>query len=114
VCTIAGGEVICPVTGPGIGGRNQAFVLYAAMQIAGSQRVVLSAGTDGRDGNSPATGAVADGETVSRARALGLDPDRHLVSSDSYNFFRALGDTLDAGVTDNNVRDIRVWLDFGS
>jgi hydroxypyruvate reductase len=114
VCTIAGGEVICPVTGPGIGGRNQAFVLYAAMQIAGSQRVVLSAGTDGRDGNSPATGAVADGETVSRARALGLDPERHLVSSDSYNFFRALGDTLDAGVTDNNVRDIRVWLDFGS
>ena len=114
VCTIAGGEIICPVTGGGIGGRNQAFILYAAMKIAGSQRVVLSAGTDGRDGNSPASGAVADGETVSRARALGLDPEQHLVASDSYHFFRALGDTLDIGFTDNNVRDIRVWLDFGS
>jgi glycerate 2-kinase len=114
VCTIAGGEIICPVTGRGLGGRNQAFVLYAAMKIAGSQRVVLSAGTDGRDGNSPASGAVADGQTVSRARALGLDPEQHLVASDSYHFFRALGDTLDIGFTDNNVRDIRVCLDFGS
>jgi len=50
VCTIAGGESICPVRGHGKGGRNQAFVLYAAMKIAGSKRVVLSAGTDGRDG----------------------------------------------------------------
>jgi glycerate 2-kinase len=114
VCTIAGGEVICPVTGHGTGGRNQAFVLDAAMKIVGSERVVLSAGTDGRDGNSPVSGAVADGETVSRARARGLDPDSHLVASDSYNFFRALGDTLDIGLTDNNVRDIRVWLDFSS
>ena len=114
VCTIAGGEIICPVTGRGTGGRNQAFVLYAATKIAGSQRVVLSAGTDGRDGNSPASGAVADGQTISRARALGLDPEQHLVASDSYHFFRALGDTLDIGFTDNNVRDVRVWLDFGS
>jgi glycerate 2-kinase len=114
VCLIVGGEIICPVTGRGTGGRNQAFTLYAATKIAGSQRVILSAGTDGRDGNSPATGAVADGQTVSRARALGLDPEQHLAASDSYHFFRALGDTLDIGFTDNNVRDIRVWLDFGS
>ena len=114
VCTIVGGEIICPVTGRGIGGRNQAFVLYAATKIAGSQRVVLSAGTDGRDGNSPASGAVADGQTVARAHVLGLDPEQYLVASDSYHFFRTLGDTLDIGFTDNNVRDIRVWLDFGS
>ena len=114
VCTITGGEIICPVRGRGIGGRNQAFVLYAATKIAGSQRVVLSAGTDGRDGNSPASGAVADGQTVARAHVLGLDPEQYLVASDSYHFFRTLGDTLDIGFTDNNVRDIRVWLDFGS
>ncbi len=113
VCVIAGGEVICPVMGTGIGGRNQAFVLYAAMKIAGSRRVVLSAGTDGRDGNSPASGAVADGQTISRARALDHNPEQHLAASDSYHFFRALGDTLDIGFTDNNVRDVRLWLDFG-
>lgn len=113
VCLVAGGEVTCPVTGPGMGGRNQAFALYAAQKIAGLNRVVLSAGTDGRDGNSPTSGAVADGQTISRARALGLDPERFLAESDSYYFFRTLGDTLDTGFTDNNVRDVRIWLDFG-
>ena len=114
VCLVAGGEVICLVTGPGIGGRNQAFVLFAASLLSEQKRVVLSAGTDGRDGNSPTTGAVADGHTVSRAKALGLDPGKYLAESDSYSFFRTLGDTVDIGFTDNNVRDVRVWLEFGS
>jgi len=113
VCLIAGGEVTCAVTGPGLGGRNQAFVLFAAQLLGGQRRVVLSAGTDGRDGNSPTSGAVADGHTISRAQALGLDPKRYLAASDSYSFFRSLGDTVDIGFTDNNVRDVRIWLDFG-
>lgn len=112
VCLVAGGEVTCPVTGGGMGGRNQALVLYAALKIAGQKRVALSAGTDGRDGNSPSCGAVADGQTISRARALGLNPELYLAKSDSYHFFRSLGDTLDTGFTDNNVRDLRLWTDF--
>ncbi len=112
VALVAGGEVTCPVTGSGTGGRNQAYVLYAATRIAGRKRVVLSAGTDGRDGNSPSAGAVGDGQTLFRARALGLDPDRYLAESDSYYFFRTLGDTMDVGFTDNNVRDLRLWLGF--
>jgi len=114
VCLVVGGEVTCPVTGPGMGGRNQAFALYAAQQISGQRRVVLSAGTDGRDGNSPTSGAVADGQTVSRAQGRGLDPAAYLAGSDAYSFFRTLGDTLDTGFTDNNVRDVRIWLDFGA
>src|SRR5207253_2658301 len=90
VCLVAGGEVICPVTGPGTGGRNQAFVLYAAQQTAGQNRVVLSAGTDGRDGNSPVSGAMADGQTVSRGRDLQLDSADYLARSDSFSYFRAL------------------------
>jgi hydroxypyruvate reductase len=113
VCLIVGGEVTCPVTGPGMGGRNLAFALYAAGKIAGTKRVVLSAGTDGRDGNSPTSGAVADGHTIARARVLGLDPAQYMAESDSYHFFRSLGDTLDTGFTDNNVRDVRLLLDFG-
>ncbi|HEY6292987.1 MAG TPA: DUF4147 domain-containing protein [Terriglobia bacterium] len=112
VCLVVGGEVTCPVSGSGTGGRNQVFVLYAAELIAGRNRAVLSAGTDGRDGNSPAAGAVADGETIARAHAHGLDPDRYLAGSDSYHFFRALGDTLEVGSTDNNVRDVRLWVDL--
>jgi glycerate 2-kinase len=114
VCLVVGGEVTCPVTGPGMGGRNQAFALYAAQKIAGYNRVVLSAGTDGRDGNSPTSGAVADGQTVSRARGRGLDAEAYLVGSDAYSYFRTLGDTLDTGFTNNNVRDVRIWLDFGA
>jgi glycerate 2-kinase len=112
VALVVGGEVISPVTGPGAGGRNQAFALYAAQRIAGKKQVVLSAGTDGRDGNSPASGAVADGQTIPRARDRGFDPAQYLAMSDSYHFFRSLGDTLDTGFTDNNVRDVRLWLDF--
>ncbi len=114
VCSIAGGEVTCRVTGPGVGGRNQAYVLYAAQSIAGQYRVVLSAGTDGRDGNSPTSGAVADGQTVYRAHVLAMNPAGYLTDSDSYSFFRTLGDTVDMGYMDNNLRDVRVWLDFGN
>ena len=56
---------------------------------------------------------MADGQTVARARALGLDSGRYLEESDSYYFFPTLGDTLDTGFTDNNVRALRLWLDFG-
>lgn len=114
VCLIAGGEVSCPVRGPGIGGRNQEFVLYAALRLpdlAGDgEMVVLSAGTDGIDGISPAAGAVADAHTVARARALGLDPHRFLAENDSYTFFHLLGDTVITGPTGNNVRDLRLLL----
>jgi glycerate-2-kinase len=113
VALVVGGEVTCKVTGSGMGGRNQAFVLYAAEKIEHQDRVLLSAGTDGRDGNSPSSGAVADGQTLSRARGRGLDPARYQAGSDSYYFFRTLGDTLDTGYTGNNVRDVRLWLDFG-
>ncbi|MBI2819924.1 MAG: DUF4147 domain-containing protein, partial [Acidobacteria bacterium] len=64
VAIISGGELSCPVTGDGMGGRNQAFVLDCVTKIAGLPVVVLSAGTDGIDGNSPAAGAIADGQSL--------------------------------------------------
>jgi glycerate 2-kinase len=111
VCLISGGEVICPVRGDGQGGRNQEFVLRAAMALAGLKEiVVLSAGTDGIDGNSPADGAIADERSVARARALALSPEDFLNRSDSYKFFEALGDAIITGPTGNNVRDLRILL----
>jgi glycerate 2-kinase len=110
VALIADGEVSSPVTGNGIGGRNSAFVLYCVEKIAGQKIAVLSAGTDGIDGSSPAAGAVADGETLARARAAGLDPQDFFRRSDSYNFFKALGDAIETGPTGNNLRDLRIFL----
>ena len=110
VAVIADGEVSSPVTGDGIGGRNLAFVLDGVKKIAGQKIAVLSAGTDGVDGSSLAAGAVADGETLARAESLGLYPADYFRRSDSYNFFRALGDTIETGPTGNNLRDLRILL----
>ncbi|MGH9768250.1 MAG: glycerate kinase type-2 family protein, partial [Blastocatellia bacterium] len=111
VCLLSGGEVICPVRGGGQGGRNQEFVLRAAMNLHGAENiVVLSAGTDGIDGNSPANGAIADGATVSRAMAMKLPPNVFCINSDSFNFFNSLGDAIITGPTGNNVRDMRILI----
>ncbi len=110
IAVIADGEVSSPVTGKGTGGRNSAFVLECVPQISGENLAVLSAGTDGKDGSSPAAGAVADGRTLERARALGLDPEDFARRSDSYNFFRRLGDAVETGPTHNNLRDLRILL----
>jgi glycerate 2-kinase len=110
VAVIADGEVSSPVTGDGVGGRNLAFVLDCVTKIAGRKMAVLSAGTDGVDGSSPAAGAVADGETLARAQSLGLDPADYFRRSDSYTFFRTLGDAIETGPTGNNLRDLRILL----
>jgi hydroxypyruvate reductase len=107
---IADGEVSSPVTGNGIGGRNLAFVLHCVEKIAGRGIAVLSAGTDGIDGSSPAAGAVADGETLVRAKALGLGPADYFRRSDSYTFFQKLSDAIETGPTGNNLRDLRILL----
>jgi glycerate 2-kinase len=110
VALIADGEVSSPVTGNGIGGRNSAFVLACVEKIAGKNIAVLSAGTDGIDGNSPAAGAVADGETLERARAAGLDPRDAFRRSDAFTFFSRLEDTIVTGPTGNNLRDLRILI----
>jgi glycerate 2-kinase len=110
VAVLCDGEVSSPVTGCGIGGRNSAFVLACVSKIAGKNVAVLSAGTDGIDGNSPAAGAVADEQTLSRAQTAGLDPQAFLRRSDAYNFFARLGDAIVTGPTGNNLRDLRILL----
>lgn len=112
VCLISGGEVTVKVTNGGVGGRNQQFALACATKIAGENMTVLSAGTDGVDGNSPAAGAVVDGSTLERARDRGLDVGAALTRFDAYPFFSALGDTIEIGPTGNNLRDLRVLLAY--
>ena len=112
VCLISGGEVTVKVSNGGVGGRNQQFALYCARKIAGENITVLSAGTDGIDGNSPAAGAVVDGSTVERARLAGLDAAEHLRRFNSFPLFEKLGDTIQTGATGNNVRDVRILLSY--
>ena len=106
-CLITGGETTVTIKGPGLGGRNQEFVLAAAIDIAGLPNVVVfSAGTDGTDGPTNAAGAIADGDTLGR----GPEARRFLDANDSYRYFEALGDLVITGPTNTNVMDVRLVL----
>lgn len=107
-CLIAGGETTVVVRGGGRGGRNQEFALALVDPLAGSDWVVLSAGTDGVDGPTDAAGALVDGATAARAREAGLDSTAALAENDSYGFFAALGDLFRPGPTGTNVMDIKI------
>jgi hydroxypyruvate reductase len=110
-CILTGGETTVKLKGDGKGGRNQEFVLAAAMKMKGiSHVVVLSAGTDGTDGPTDAAGALADSTTLMRAAKKGLDPAVYLENNDSYHFFEELGDLYKTGPTNTNVMDIRIVL----
>jgi glycerate 2-kinase len=112
VCLLSGGEVTVKVTNGGTGGRNQQFALACAGKITGENITVLSAGTDGVDGNSPAAGAVVDGTTGERTQSSGLDAPGALAKFDAYPFFSALGDAIETGPTGNNLRDLRILLAY--
>ena len=112
VCLLSGGEVTVQVSNGGVGGRNQQFALYCAEKIRGENICVLSAGSDGIDGNSLATGAVADGATVEEAKKVGLDAATQLNGFNAYPLFEALEDAIVTGATGNNLRDLRIMLGY--
>jgi glycerate 2-kinase len=120
VCLISGGEVTVHVRDGGIGGRNQQFALACAEQIAEEDITVLSAGTDGIDGNSPAAGGIVDGSTVARLgdhsrveAGYGASAIlRALSTFNTYPLVEALGDALVTGPTGNNLRDLRILLGY--
>lgn len=106
---IAGGETTVTVTGKGLGGRNQEISLAAALKMGGMDGVVVaSLSTDGVDGPTDAAGAIVDGEIMSRAEEMGLNPEEFLAENDSYNFFSKLGDLIFTGPTGTNVNDVSV------
>ena len=112
VVIISGGELTVTIRGKGRGGPNQEYALALAVALAGMPAfAALAADTDGTDGGagdaSDPAGATIDGETVARARALGLDPAAFLADNNSTAFFAALGDLLMPGPTYTNVNDFR-------
>lgn len=110
-CLLSGGEVTVTVRNGGIGGRNQQFALACAEKIADEDISVLSAGTDGIDGNSPAAGAVVDGSTLRRAGSATVVSNA-LSRFDAYPLFDSLGDAIVIGPTGNNLRDLRILLAY--
>jgi len=106
---LSGGETTVTVRGRGKGGRNQELALAAAMEISGWNKIsVVSVGTDGADGPTDAAGAVADGNSIERGRAMEMDAKYFLDQNDSYTYFDMLGDLIRIGPTGTNVMDIQV------
>jgi hydroxypyruvate reductase/glycerate 2-kinase len=110
-CLISGGETTVTVRGNGLGGRNMELGLAFAVEIEGVPGVtLLSAGTDGTDGPTDAAGAIVDGDTVKKAKALGVNPYEYLDNNDSYNFLKKIDELLITGPTGTNVMDIQILL----
>jgi len=116
VCLISAGEITVRVppqlysATPHAGGRNQHFALYIATQLTADDGplAVLSAGSDGLDGNSSAAGAVIDRHTLegdARPRA-----QHALDDFDSSTWLSAVGATIVTGPTGHNLRDLRILL----
>jgi glycerate 2-kinase len=114
ICFVSGGEFGCTVKGSGIGGRNSETVLRMALlaqqKKMPSEYAILSAGTDGIDGNSAAAGSVTDQTIFERALSRKMNPLEYLEMSDSFSFFNELGDAIITGATGTNVRDIRLLI----
>ena len=106
-CVVAGGETTVTLQGTGRGGRNMELALAAGIAIEGlDNALIASLATDGTDGPTDAAGAIANGGTVARAHAQGLDPRDYLRRSDSYRFFDQLDDLIITGPTNTNVNDL--------
>jgi glycerate-2-kinase len=111
---LAGGETTVTVRGRGRGGRAQELALAAALALEGEPRVtLLAAGSDGTDGPTDAAGAFADGGTVARGRAAGLDASRALADNDAHGFFAREGGCFCTGPTGTNVMDLVLVLAAG-
>ena len=96
---------------PGLGGRNQELALAAAVLLDGRAGITIAAlATDGSDGPTDSAGALVDGGTVGRGRALGLDGAAALRRHDAYPFLAAVGDLLRSGPTQTNVNDLIVVM----
>lgn len=112
-CLVAGGETTVSLSGDGLGGRNQELALAAALELAGWSDVLLvTLATDGEDGPTDAAGAVVSGDTLARARSLGLDAEDFLRRNDSYHFFKAIADGLLPGPSATNVNDLVFLFGF--
>ena len=118
-CILCGGETTVTLRGSGLGGRNQELSLAALAHVEQEPSrlrgiTLLSAGTDGNDGPTDATGAFACAEVLATAQAAGLSAGEFLARNDSYAFFARAGGHLKTGPTNTNVCDLQILLVEGS
>ncbi|WP_338848950.1 glycerate kinase [Massilia sp. W12] len=108
---LSGGETTVTLEGNGRGGRNTEFLLALALALPeGAPVYGIACDTDGIDGSEQNAGAGCHPDTLTRARALGINGLAHLNNHDAYGFFSALGDLIVTGPSLTNVNDFRAIL----
>jgi len=111
VLILSGGETTVTLRAKGKGGRNSEFLLAFAIGINGFEGIhALAADTDGIDGSENNAGAFADGSTVMRMRAGGVDAKALLAGNNAWTAFHAVDDLFVPGPTGTNVNDLRAIL----
>ncbi|RWL82992.1 MAG: glycerate kinase [Mesorhizobium sp.] len=111
VLILSGGETTVTLRAKGKGGRNSEFLLAFAIGIDGVDGIhALAADTDGIDGSENNAGAFADGSTVARMRAAGVDAKAMLAGNNAWTAFNAVDDLFVPGPTGTNVNDLRAIL----
>lgn len=112
---IVGSETTVTIQHEGKGGRNTELVTAALPHLRGTEGLVIaSLATDGIDGPTNAAGAIADGDSASRAESLNLSPPQLLDTNSTYDLYHALEDLIITGPTHTNVRDVTVILWTGT
>tara|TARA_B100000809_G_scaffold240984_1_gene263793 strand:+ start:1733 stop:2884 length:1152 start_codon:yes stop_codon:yes gene_type:complete len=110
-CLLFGGETTTVVSGDGYGGRNQELALRLLLSECITNNIsILSAGSDGIDGRSDATGAFVDFDMYQKIKRKNLSPEAYLKNSDSNSFFNLLGYDFVTGISGTNVMDFIIIL----
>lgn len=108
---LSGGELTVTRTGDGSGGPNAEFCLGLAIALNGADGIfAIACDTDGVDGAAEIAGAVIGPDTLTKARAAGVDAKAALLDNDAHSFFAAIEDQVITGPTLTNVNDFRAIL----
>lgn len=111
VLLLSGGECTVTRRGAGVGGPNAEYALAAALALDGHPRIhLIACDTDGVDGAAEVAGAVVGPDTLTRARAAGIDPAKALATNDAHSFFASIDKQVVTGPTLTNVNDFRAIL----
>jgi hydroxypyruvate reductase len=114
-CLLSGGETTVKIKGNGKGGRNMHFALALGMRLL-SEKIhpfeIISAGTDGTDGPTDATGAYVTDKMLQNH----IDTARvALLNNDSYPFLQSCGGLIKTGPTGTNINDVHlIYLSAGN
>jgi len=116
-CMLWGGETTVRLGAgePAPGGRCQELALAAADALQaegdrGAGLTLLAAGTDGRDGNTDAAGAVVDAMTWNALVTKGRDPADDLAEHRSHEALDEVDALLRTGLSGTNVGDVVVGV----